>query len=324
MVCTWSYFYNSGGWDDYPPQHAVPVSKDDGREIIPVVGTAHIIRCAKMLKLAAEQLGFPSECYDNDIRRFSESLNKNAWDEEAGYYSYTQYDRNGDFVGIFRHSSGKNFNMGLDGAMPLVSGCADGDRAARLWKHLEDPSECWSPAGLSTVDRSAPYYRTDGYWNGAVWMPYCFFFWKAALDAGKADFAWQIASTCLEEFEQGTSDSYACYEHFSAENRLGAGWHHFAALSSPVVNFAASYGEPGTVTSGWDVLREYTHCDGKNLETKLRFSGKDGGYSTVIAVLECENCTASFNGRKIAVNRRLDNVYEFTVPREDGILTVKS
>ena len=323
MVCTWGYFYNSGGWDDYPPQHAVPESKDDGREIIPVVGTAHVIRCAQMLKLAAEYLGLDSSCYDGDIKKFSDSLNKNAWDEEAGYYSYTQYDKEGNFIGIFRHSSGANFNMGLDGAMPLVSGCAEEKRAERLWKHLENPDECWCPAGLSTVDRSAPYYRTDGYWNGTVWMPYCYFFWKAALDAGKADFAWQIASTCLEEYEQDTANSYACYEHFSAESRLGSGWHHFSALSSPVVCFASAYGEPGTVTSGWDVLREYTRCDGRELETKIRFPGKMNGSTTIIAVLNCKNCTASYNGKEIKVIRRLNNTYEFTIPKTNGILIVK-
>ena len=47
----------------------------------------------------------------------------------------------------------------------------------------------------SIVDRSAPYYRRDGYWNGAVWMPYQWMFFKAALDAGKTGFAFRIADT---------------------------------------------------------------------------------------------------------------------------------
>ena len=323
MVCTWDYFYNSGGWDDYPAQHARPVEKKPDEEIIPVVGTAHIIRCAAMLKMAAELLGFDSRCYEHDIEVFSNSLNQNAWDEDAGYYSYTKYDRDGNFTGIFRHSSGANYNMGLDGAMPLVAGCAPEKRAERLWSHLTTPGECWCNAGLSAVDQSAPYYRTDGYWNGTVWLPYCYFFWKAALDAGKADFAWQLASTCLDEYEHDTRASYACYEHFSAENRRASGWHHFSALSSPAVSFAAAYGEPGTVTNGFDVLRTYTHCDGKSLEAGLRFSGKKAGSVTVIAVLDLSSCTATFNGREIPVFRRLKNVYEFSVPRgTDGVLKV--
>ena len=45
---------------------------------------------------------------------------------------------------------------------------------------------CGVPAAFSTVDQSAPYYRRDGYWNGAVWMPYQWMFFKSALDAGLA------------------------------------------------------------------------------------------------------------------------------------------
>ena len=27
LLRTWDYFYNSGGWDDYPPQHALRGNK---------------------------------------------------------------------------------------------------------------------------------------------------------------------------------------------------------------------------------------------------------------------------------------------------------
>jgi neutral trehalase len=50
---------------------------------------------------------------------------------------------------------------------------------------------------LSTVGQSAPYFRTDGDWNGSVWMPHQWIIWKTLLDLGQGDFAWQIAHTAL-------------------------------------------------------------------------------------------------------------------------------
>ena len=60
---------------------------------------------------------------------------------------------------------------------------------------LASEEHLWSACGLPQWDRSAPYYRRDGYWNGAVWMPYQWMFFKAALDAGKTGFAFRIADT---------------------------------------------------------------------------------------------------------------------------------
>ena len=73
----------------------------------------------------------------------------------------------------------------------------------------------WTPIGLSTVDRRAPYYRTDGYWNGCVWMPHQWFFWKSALDAGRAEFARRIAETALKLWKHEVDQSFYTFEHFS-------------------------------------------------------------------------------------------------------------
>ena len=49
----------------------------------------------------------------------------------------------------------------------------------------------WTPSGICVVDQSAEYYRKDGYWNGAVWMP-AWFMWKTMLDPGRPDLAWKL------------------------------------------------------------------------------------------------------------------------------------
>jgi hypothetical protein len=67
LLCSWDYFYNSGGWDDYPPQWYVYKTK--AYNCIPVVTTAHAIRFAKILRQAAELLNINDDkaVYDSDI-----------------------------------------------------------------------------------------------------------------------------------------------------------------------------------------------------------------------------------------------------------------
>ena len=187
LIRTWDYFYNSGGWDDYPPQ--VHVHRE-GLEssVTPASNTAHAIRTAKILRLAATALGETADFaeYDADITQLSEALQRFSWDEGAGYFSYVRHDEEGQPAGVLRHESGINYNMGLDGAYPLVAGVCTAAQRERLIGHLMTEGRMWSRIGLSTVDQTAPYFRIDGYWNGAVWMPHQWFFWRALLDAGQA------------------------------------------------------------------------------------------------------------------------------------------
>ena len=157
-------------------------------------------------------------------------------------------------AGFLRDASGVNHNMGLGGASPLFAGACTAEQAEGLWEKLASEEHLWSACGLSTVDRSAPYYRRDGYWNGAVWMPYQWMFFKAALDAGKTGFAFRIADTALRLWQDECAASYHCFEHFMIESRRGAGWHQFGGLSAPVAQWFAAYYVPGTLTTGFDVF----------------------------------------------------------------------
>lgn len=266
LLRPWDYFYNSGGWDDYPAQvevHRRHIEEDT----TPVVTTANAILCAKILAYTAERLGEPADRYDVDIARFSEALQTVAWDEDAGYFSYIHKGE------PLRDENGVNFNMGLDGVTPLFAGAGAGteagavtaDQETQLWAKLMDPKHFWTPYGITTVDQQAPYYQTDGYWNGAIWMPYQWLFFKAALDAGKTDFAYQIAETALKLWQKETGQSYNCFEHFMVDTGRGCGWHQFGGLSSPVVQWFHSYYVPGTVTTGFHTFVKEIHRE----ETRL-------------------------------------------------------
>ena len=74
--------------------------------------------------MAATALGL-----DDDVRsltleiaRSSEALNTLAWDEEAGYYSYTVYDEDHQPPRFLRNETGENMNKGMDGIYPLIAG----------------------------------------------------------------------------------------------------------------------------------------------------------------------------------------------------------
>jgi hypothetical protein len=94
LIRTWDYFYNSGGWDDYPPQVHVHDMKLE-KSVVPAVSTAHLIRVAKFLRGMARRLGLDASVYDEDVAAWSDALKRFSWDAEAGYFSYVLHDAEG-------------------------------------------------------------------------------------------------------------------------------------------------------------------------------------------------------------------------------------
>lgn len=278
LLQTWDYNYNSGGWDDYPPQHELIQYPERRRMIAPAVTTSHVIRFAKILSQFALELGEEAEAasFNQDVERWSKALQM-AWDDEAGYFSYFEHDSKGDPLGFYRHSSGENFNRGLDGVSPLVTGELNMIQVDRLLDHLFNPEELWSEIGFSTVSRTAAYYDDAGYWNGAMWIPHQWFLWKTLLDQGKGDFAWKLAEALLKCWEREAAATYQSFELFRIKTGRGAGWHQFSGLSAPLLAIHAAYFEPGLFTAGYNTWVGSTSWseDGKEFiaELKIESSG---------------------------------------------------
>ena len=289
LIRPWDYFYNSGGWDDYPPQKHVH-QKNLTASVTPVVSSAHCIRIAKILKMTATHLGKKEDvrAFDQDIEMLSKSLQEFAWDPTSQYFGYVEHDANGQPKGILKYQGETNYNMGLGGAYPLFSGICTDEQKTAILQHLKTKGEIWSDVGLSAVDQSAPYYSNNGYWNGTVWMPHQWFFWKSMLDLGEADFAWQIAETALDLWKRETEKTYNCFEHFVIETGNGAGWHQFSGLSSPVLSWFSAYFQQGQLTTGYNVWikkQEWT-ADNSNLKADLRLFESD---KQPIALVVCLN-----------------------------------
>ncbi len=280
LLKTWDYFYNSAGWDDYPPQAGVHEQHLESR-VTPVATSAHVIRVAKILRMAARALDSLQDLksYDADIDRLSKALQAHAWDSASGYFSYVVHDSSGKAAGFFKDpASGANFNMGLDGAYPLVAGICTPRQQEVLLDKIFSPKHMWSPSGITVVDQSAPYYRIDGYWNGSVWMPHQWFVWKTMIDLNRLDLAQRIAMKGLDVWQRETDASYYTFEHFLAASGRGAGWHQFSGLSTPVLSWFSAYFKPGTVTPGF--------------ETWIMQQAFNPAYSTYRATLNFDQSTA--------------------------------
>ncbi|WP_261837139.1 MGH1-like glycoside hydrolase domain-containing protein [Vibrio ishigakensis] len=319
LLRTWEYFWEAAGADDYPAQkHTLQHEVQD--EIACSGITAHVLRSAQILKQMAEVLGFENDiqAYQQDIETFTHALQTHAWDEEAHYFSYIKHDQNGNPTEVLKTEEGVNFNMGLDGVMPLITSICSEAQTEGFYGMLQDPERYWSPIGISTVDMSAPYYSKEGYWNGAVWMPHQWFIWRGALDHGKADFANTIAQTALKLWKSEVDDSYCCYEHFIIDTERGAGWHQFSGLSSPVINWYCAYYKPGQVTTGFDtLLLEKNWSSNQTCWIKLNRSNPDNEGTVLVNVFDQQAYVVKINDEVVDYT-----IYEsgtFAIPLKQGL-----
>jgi hypothetical protein len=234
-------------------------------------------------------------------------IQDNLWDEEAGYYSYLTHDEDGNPTGFLRYEDGTNFNMGLDGAYPYIAGISNEHQSARLLENIKEGM--MTEYGLGVVDTRAPYYSTEGYWNGSVWMPHQWILAKALLDRGEIDLAVKIWKTALKVWSAEVDRSYLCFEHFMSSNGRGAGFHQFSGLSSPVLTFFEALYTPATVTAGFDtaILKKSVNKDATAIKVEA-VSNCDG---SVMVVCLSDKCKYKFtvNGKAVRVKRLSDGAY---------------
>lgn len=327
LIVTWDYFYNSGGWDDYPPQKFVH-QQNLTSLATPVVNSAHTIRCAKLLCQVAKELGREEDCaeYERDIAGLSRSLQQFSWDEESGYFGYVMHDASGKPSGILRTAGGVNFNMGLGGVSPLIAGICSAAQTERILDHLFSEKSMWTEIGITTVDQSAPYYTPDGYWNGSVWLAHQWFLWKTMLDLGRGDLAVRIAKAGLSVWKQATDASYNCMEHFVPRPPFGEGWIQFSSLSSPALSWFAALYTPGRFTCGFDTWIEACEFrdDYRRLHAKLQSAG--AGVSRERSVLACMRPDAKYrvlwNGATAEHTAVHDGLLQIQLPSSGGELSV--
>ena len=314
LLTTYDYWYSCSGMDDYPAQ-VYMIDRQMMDKICPCISTSHIIRAAKIMRMTALAMGKEDDAkrLDNDIERFSNALNTLAWDDEAGYYSYTVYDDNKNVIGFLRNENGENMNKGMDGVYPLVAGVVDKGRAQRLLSHIKNSDEMWSKSGISAVDMSASYYFNDGYWNGNVWMAHQWFLWKTMLDMGEADFAFEIAKRALDMWKKETDFSYNTYECFGIETQRGGWFHNFGGLSAPICIWANAYYKPATVTTGFDVWTDTQAATESSAEISFKYFGNAEKYTVLVCLSDKYDYRVTLNSSEIDFVSRDKGIIEITL-----------
>lgn len=286
LLTTYDYFYSSSGMDDYPAQ--MFMMRDGLRDTAaPVITSSQAIRIAKIMIKAAERLSKKDDIdsFKKDISKLTKALNDYSWDESSGYYSYVLHDENYYPVGKYTGADGENLNRGLDGVYPLVAGVCSDRQREKLLSHLKSEKEMLSRYGISAVDRSASYFKVNGYWNGNIWFAHQWFLFKTMLDIGESDFAYEIAKRALDIWKRECEHSYYTFEMVNVVTGRGGWFHNFGALSLPVNMWASSYYKPGTVTVGFDSTVEKRFFSEDFTYAELELTKKGDGESTALIVM---------------------------------------
>lgn len=315
LAKAWQYCYNSGGWDDYPPQkHLIYSSKENGeatyKNTTPVITTAFNVLFAKILKNIALYYGFEND-YDEYIETASNALNNYAWNEETGYYSYVIHDEDGMPKSFLKAEDGSDYNQGFDGAYPFVAGIAGKERSQRIVDNIKNGMI--TKYGLSVVDMRASYYINSGYWNGTVWVPHGWVLWRSLLDNGEIELADTMVKRYLDAWSNEVDESYCTFEFINVINGRGSGVHNFSGLSSPIVDFYASYFAPNTVAVGFETI--ILENDGKTIKYKTE---KENAYMLIVK----PSGKILVNGKKAKTKKAFSGAVYVKLDLGEGIITL--
>ena len=336
LLKLWHLNYNSGGWDDYPPQKALTFSQfnsenygalikgnADISNTTPVIVTAVTVLIAKIMKEIAERFGFKEDIgfYKEDIEYFSSAIQKYAYDEESGYYQYVVHDKNGNPRGFLKHKDGTLYNYGFDGIYPYIAGICDRRQSDKILDNVKNG--LFTDCGVSAVDLRATYYRDNGYWNGSVWFPHQWILWKALLDDGQTDISTEIALKALTVYGKETDATYCSFENFTIKTKRGNGYHQFSGLTCPCLNWFKAYFTPGSVSCGF-LTQLY------DIKTSGRGDFVEFSYTTETenaCVLVCVNSEFEYNcfvdGKKVKTATAINGAFYINLIKKSGKITVK-
>ncbi|MBQ7915594.1 MAG: hypothetical protein IJ315_02245 [Firmicutes bacterium] len=329
LLKTWHIFYNSGGWDDYPPQHMLNHATQRGGEpadyhnTTPVITTAITVLIARIMKQAAQLFGYEEDIagYDADIEKYSGLVQSLLWDDEAGYYSYMVHDEDGNPKEFLRYQDGSNYNQGMDGIYPYIAGISTDVQNRRMMDHVKNGM--MTPIGVGVVDQRASYYTPYGYWNGSVWMPHQWILWKSLLDHGETELAWEIAQKALNLWARETDDTYSCFEHFMSANGRGAGFHQFSGLSTPVLMFFDAYYKPGSVTTGFMTMARNVRWNADKTEVSLDCRVLVQQVTVMIVMQEGREYHFTVNGQEAKIKKITAGGYEVTLAAGENHIHVQ-
>ena len=323
LTTTYDYFYSTSGMDDYPAQVAM-MDRNIRDTTAPVISTSQLIRCGKILRMAASKLGKADDAseYTADIERLTNALTEYSWDEKSGYFSYVLHDKDYNPTGFMLTENGENLNKGLDGIYPIIAGACDNEQREAILGHLKNEKEMLSPYGISAVDMTAGYFMVNGYWNGNVWFPHQWFIWKSMLDLGESDFAYTVARLALDIWKREVDYSYYTFEMVNVVTGRGGWFHNFGGLSTPITMWANAYFKAGTLNTGFDTWVDFAEFtdDNKKLRADLTYFGNGEKFTVLAAMSDDESIKykVTLDGKEIPFTERFKGTLEIPLSIADN------
>ena len=321
LTTTYDYFYSTSGMDDYPSQVAM-MNRNIRDTTAPVISTAQLIRCGKILRMVASKLGINSDVkvYSEDIDRLTKALNDYSWDKDSGYFSYVLHNENYEPQGFMLTEDGENLNKGLDGIYPIIAGACNDEQKDAILSHLKSEKEMLCPYGISAVDMTAGYFMVNGYWNGNVWFPHQWFIWKSMLDLGESDFAYTIAKLALDIWKREVDYSYYTFEMVNVVTGRGGWFHNFGGLSTPITMWANAYFKPGTLNTGFDTWVDKVEFAENNTKlcADITYFGKNKKFTVIATMNESKRYKVYLDGKEIEFFERFKGTVEIPLSIADG------
>ena len=323
LTTTYDYFYSTSGMDDYPAQVAM-MDRNIRDTTAPVISTSQLIRCGKILRMAASKLGKADDAaeYTADIERLTNALTEYSWDKKSGYFSYVLHDKDYNPTGFMLTENGENLNKGLDGIYPIIAGACDNEQREAILSHLKNEKEMLSPYGISAVDMTAGYFMVNGYWNGNVWFPHQWFIWKSMLDLGESDFAYTVARLALDIWKREVDYSYYTFEMVNVVTGRGGWFHNFGGLSTPITMWANAYFKAGTLNTGFDTWVDFAEFadNNKKLRADLTYFGNSKKFTVLAAMNDDESIRykVALDGTEIPFNERFKGTLEIPLSIADN------
>lgn len=327
LLKTWSMSYNSGGWDDYPPQDHLRKGKDPTathHNTTPVITTAYTVLISEIMMLIAPIMGHSEdvEYYRATAQKYTSAIHQNKlWDSQSGYFSYMVHDRQGRASEQLRYKDGTNYNMGMDGITPYIADICTQHQQKAIISNIKEG--LMTHIGVGVVDKRAPYYSKHGYWNGTVWMPHQWILWKALIDKGEWELVYEIAHKALEIWANEVGESYCCFEHFMCHNGRGSGFHQFSGLSCPITLFFAGCYTPGTITTGFASITNSFNWSSDHTVLNAEFTAKKQNSGLLVCMNSKKQYKFVLNQKPIIPQKLTDGTYCITLEKGSNYLTVE-
>ena len=330
LLKCWHLVYNSGGWDDYPPQKALDnrfnsIDNIDGacpENTTPVITTAVTILIAKILRKIAKLFDKKEDfaLFDDDIKYYSKAILENCYDENSGYFQYLVHDENGFPKCFFKYDKDNLFNSGFDGIYPYICSMTSKKQSLKIIENIKNG--LMTEYGVSAVDLRAPYYSSKGYWNGTVWFPHQWILWKALLDHGEVDLATEIAEKALKVWKKEVDESYRSSENFSIETGRGCGFHQFSGLSTPPLLWYKAYYNKGTISTGFLATVFNKKVDDDFANISFDYIQETDCSKILVCLNEKQNYKIYVNDKVVEYKKVNQSTYSFDICGKKGVVKI--